>query len=545
MQMASTHTLNCTCFHMPPEYLSEADSTDLCSSTPCLAFPANQPLAQLVTTEHVQQVLDILKSLSPKQEPHPPPAAENRVEPEKPKARASTLEFKEVNEVWDRKEYKYKLVESMILPNEVNELNHYVFKISLYKEKPSECRESPSAALDPSTLEHLNLLLDFIRTAYASTMERLDLLLEKYEITAGQLRCVRNDFKEEKKTKDEVEYFYVKAQYLDFNGKIFRETLSKYTIKKFHKAKQITDLEVATFSEHSWKFLSMIESHLYDRVVINAAYFREENPTYTRPSIKESNRGRQTSWIIIGLDEIDEEEPSPAKGDGIDLLEVKGDDLLICSPTVPGFSLGNSRWALSEAHVKRVSTNAFDDVVKGKGQGFSVLLHGPPGVGKTLTAELLAEHLQKPLMQVSTSELGTTVEAVEQRLPRIFKRTAQWQAILLLDEADVLLEQRSVQDIHRNALVCVIHFKLKYGKLNLEQRTKGDPIYSQDAFDDWVRKERNSREIKNLVSTAHALAIEEECQVSMSHLDVAIAACEDFEYDFKGVGQIEHLHAYN
>jgi hypothetical protein len=80
------------------------------------------------------------------------------------------------------------------------------------------------------------------------------------------------------------------------------------------------------------------------RVVINAAYFREENPTYTRPSIKESNRGRQTSWIIIGLDEIDEEEPSPAKGDGIDLLEVKGDDLLICSPTVPGFSLGNSRW---------------------------------------------------------------------------------------------------------------------------------------------------------------------------------------------------------
>ena len=30
--------------------------------------------------------------------------------------------------------------------------------------------------------------------------------------------------------------------------------------------------------------------------------------------------------------------------------------------------------ALSEAHVKRASTNAFDDVVKGKGQGFSVLL---------------------------------------------------------------------------------------------------------------------------------------------------------------------------
>ena len=30
--------------------------------------------------------------------------------------------------------------------------------------------------------------------------------------------------------------------------------------------------------------------------------------------------------------------------------------------------------ALSEAYVKRASTNAFDDVVKGKGQGFNVLL---------------------------------------------------------------------------------------------------------------------------------------------------------------------------
>jgi hypothetical protein len=30
--------------------------------------------------------------------------------------------------------------------------------------------------------------------------------------------------------------------------------------------------------------------------------------------------------------------------------------------------------ALSEAYIKRASTNAFDDVVKGKGQGFNVLL---------------------------------------------------------------------------------------------------------------------------------------------------------------------------
>jgi hypothetical protein len=77
-----------------------------------------------------------------------------------------------------------------------------------------------------------------------------------------------------------------------------------------------------------------------------------------------------------------------------------------------------------------------------------------------------------------------------------------------------------------------------------------------------LHKERNGREvgssftcsrsklitvplqIKNLVSTAHALAIQEGCQVTMSHLEVAITACEDFEYDFKGAGPTEVLNSY-
>jgi len=35
------------------------------------------------------------------------------------------------------------------------------------------------------------------------------------------------------------------------------------------------------------------------------------------------------------------------------------------------------------------------------------LLHGPPGVGKTLTAEATAETLKKPLYTVNVGELGT------------------------------------------------------------------------------------------------------------------------------------------
>lgn len=47
-------------------------------------------------------------------------------------------------------------------------------------------------------------------------------------------------------------------------------------------------------------------------------------------------------------------------------------------------------------------------------------------MGKTLTAELIAELLQKALMQVSAGELDTMAEAVEERLPRIFKRASRW-----------------------------------------------------------------------------------------------------------------------
>jgi hypothetical protein len=50
-------------------------------------------------------------------------------------------------------------------------------------------------------------------------------------------------------------------------------------------------------------------------------------------------------------------------------------------------------------------------------------------------------------------------------------------------------------------------------------------------------------QIKNLVSTAHALATQEGCQVTMSHLEVAITACEDFECDFKGAGSDSRLEA--
>lgn len=45
--------------------------------------------------------------------------------------------------------------------------------------------------------------------------------------------------------------------------------------------------------------------------------------------------------------------------------------------------------------------SSFDDVVAGKGRGIILLLCGPPGVGKTLTAESVAEEMKVPLYMMS------------------------------------------------------------------------------------------------------------------------------------------------
>jgi ATPase family associated with various cellular activities (AAA) len=51
---------------------------------------------------------------------------------------------------------------------------------------------------------------------------------------------------------------------------------------------------------------------------------------------------------------------------------------------------------------------------------------------------------------------------LETQLPLIFSRAEKWNAVRLLDEADVFLEQRSSHDVHRNALVSVFLRELEY-----------------------------------------------------------------------------------
>lgn len=98
-------------------------------------------------------------------------------------------------------------------------------------------------------------------------------------------------------------------------------------------------------------------------------------------------------------------------------------------------------------------TPGLDDLVAGKGAGLVALLHGPPGTGKTLTAECVADSFEKPLYQVTCGDIGTNPAHLESRLEEIFDYAVTWGAILLLDEADVFLQERDYLNLQRNALV--------------------------------------------------------------------------------------------
>ncbi|KAJ8123824.1 hypothetical protein O1611_g9503 [Lasiodiplodia mahajangana] len=160
----------------------------------------------------------------------------------------------------------------------------------------------------------------------------------------------------------------------------------------------------------------------------------------------------------------------------------------LCPPFSVGYSLGLKKWVhLLVENIQDAGwiPNTWDSLVlpdkekillrslvtshkysdnpreqaKQKGKGLVVLLHGTPGSGKTLTAEVAAEASQKALVMTSIGELNqkssllSGTRAFERELKTVLRYATIWQAVVLLDEADVFLEARTDNSSDRNALV--------------------------------------------------------------------------------------------
>ena len=67
------------------------------------------------------------------------------------------------------------------------------------------------------------------------------------------------------------------------------------------------------------------------------------------------------------------------------------------------------------------------------------------------------------MYQLSAGELGTYSAELERTLKDVLDKCSQWNAILLLDEADVFLEERSTRDLTRNAMVSGLFFHASFG----------------------------------------------------------------------------------
>lgn len=290
----------------------------------------------------------------------------------------------------------------------------------------------------------------------------------------------------------------------------------------------------------------------------------------------------------------------------VKIEKVDEKDLFACSPYVLGFSFRAKTWGLM--HVsglkpiawakdaferlvlepktkKRVralvqnSTDSFSDIIGGKGGGCVFLLHGEPGQGKTLTAETVAEDLRRPLYSISVGELGTNPDQLEKRLREILDLATVWNAVLLLDEADIFLEARDEKDVLRNAMVGVflrlleyhqgvlflttnrvrnidtafysrISVAIAFGKADLEKRVKvwtnllgaaGITIDS-GAITNLAQSDLNGRQIKNVIRTAGTMAKLDGEAVTFSRLKDEIEEATRFEREMLSAPEVQTKH---
>jgi len=206
-------------------------------------------------------------------------------------------------------------------------------------------------------------------------------------------------------------------------------------------------------------------------------------------------------------------------------------------------------------------------------------------------------------LQISAGDLSSDAAKLEKQLSLIFELADHWNALLLLDEADVFLRKRDTDHTH-NSLVSVflrkleyyqgimllttnrvrdfddaiqsrIHLALRYSPLGVDTRrgiwdtflqnantAEGKADYSDEDLNNLAKHDLNDRQvvactvevinlyadrfflqIRNVVRAAHALASQDGVVTSYSHLEIVIDAGKEFETDAQG-GSFENMRFY-
>ncbi|KGO78375.1 ATPase, AAA-type, core [Penicillium italicum] len=397
---------------------------------------------------------------------------------------------------------------------------------------------------------------------------------------------------------------YFQVEYVEFNGSKFGYNYTGFTIPGFPGTVPITSLPIFPLRYHPEKdYIQELLTARGKKWEAHKGYhFKSyEGASTSKNSKIRGNNLKDTKYHVKSRVIIDTEAYKLSGSWGSVRLykEIDGelDDAqrLIATPMLYGYSLNDKEWrsfhvdhlkdiewdeqafeslvlpreqqglkevilAVAKAQSRKV--DEFDDVVQGKGQGFIIQLSGPPGVGKTLTAESVAEVIRVPLYVMSAGDLGVDARGFETKLKAILQLIPKWGAVLLLDEADVFMEARDSTNLDRNELVSIflrmleyyegivflttnrtqnidpafesrIHLSLAYKELDAESRRQ---VWKQflsrsmnieaftDAQLDQVAKLRlNGRQIKNVIKTASLLAWSRERELRYEDLRTVLA----------------------
>ncbi|KAJ3850524.1 P-loop containing nucleoside triphosphate hydrolase protein [Lentinula lateritia] len=352
----------------------------------------------------------------------------------------------------------------------------------------------------------------------------------------------------------------------------------------------------------------LIRQTVKGRIMIDRVTFRRFNPNYQYPeTFQDEAIINDTSDRAANVDEFSNGTLVYARqgtdNESGEANRFTEEELLLTPTTVYGFSLSDKLWlefdveritdvdwnqdafsnlvlpedrkdllqSLVEAHHLKVG---FDDFIKGKGQGLVINLFGPPGVGKTFSAEATSEHVKQPLYLIGAGDLGTTAANLDLALERVFEVATAWKAIVLIDEADVFLEQRSLHDLERNAMVAVflrhveyyrgilflttnrvkafdeaflsrIHVALHFHELPFESkiqvwtafiaRAGATAAVTPEQLRLLAMRNVNGRQIKNAARTAQSLAVGRGEPLSFKHFLSTLDAMDDFTAKFEAI----------
>ena len=363
-----------------------------------------------------------------------------------------------------------------------------------------------------------------------------------------------------------------------------KQNISLKLIERGRKFEHYRQNTVATYTDSSC-------NRIKERVIVNATQYHANDAFQKSPPIFSSltEIGRLT-WDQSMARDMGRPEKAVSRSKEPDLTPLTDDQRLLTISTIKCFNTSNMTWEcleVSKLEDVQWASSAFNDLVlsgphkdsllamvdpnlhrnselskdliEGKGQGTTILLSGPPGVGKTLTAEALAERFHRPLYRLGAALLGTDSRTISVGLKKHMKQATSLGAFLLIDEADMFLEDRSKQDVSRIAIVGEFIQAIEYyngtlflttnrrGKLDeaaisrmslilsykdLTQNDRGDiwrKSLKQSSVKDLdilelSRPELNGRRIKQTITLASALAVSKMESLTQEHLKIALAA---------------------